>query len=58
MGGVFKGGGWVKTMGGGWAWRSGLDNGWRVGMMKWVDGFGCEGNVVMWGIVGKLSLRT
>ena len=41
-------------MGGGWAWY----NGWRVGMVQWVVRVGLEGNMVMWGVVGKVSART
>ena len=46
MGGVIKGGG--RDSG----------HGWRVGMVLWVVRVGLEGNMVMWGVVGKVSART
>ena len=45
MGGVIKGGGWDSGYG------------WRVGMELWVVRVGLKGNMVMWGLVGKVSIR-
>ena len=38
-------------------WRVGLVKGWRVGLVEWVDWVGSEGNMVMWGFVGKVLNR-